>query len=64
MAKTDPAAAPAAPIDSSAEIEIWFADLLASLPLLRETDNYNRLREACDDLKSRLQPAAPTNPIV
>ena len=36
MAKTAPAAAPAAPIDSSAEIERWFADLLASLPLLRE----------------------------
>jgi hypothetical protein len=64
MAKTDPAAVPAAPIDSSAEIEIWFADLLASLPLLRKTENYNRLRTAVDDLKSRLQPAAPTNPIV
>lgn len=64
MAKTDTAAAPAAPIDTSAEIENWFADLLASLPALRETDNYNRLRAACDDLKSRLQPAAPTTPIV
>lgn len=64
MAKTDPAAAPVAPIDSSAEIESWFADLLASLPLLRETENYNRLRTAVDDLKSRLQPAAPTTPIV
>lgn len=64
MAKTDPAAAPAAPIDSSAEIEAWFADLLASLPLLRETEHYNRLRVACDDLKSRLQPTVPITPIV
>jgi hypothetical protein len=64
MAKTDPAAAPTALIDTSAEIENWFADLLASLPELRETDNYNRLRAACDDLKSRLQPASPITPTI
>jgi hypothetical protein len=35
-------------------IEIWFHDLLASLPHLRETATYNHLRGAIDDLKQRL----------
>lgn len=61
MAKTDPATTVAA-IDASAVIEGWFTDLLASLPALRETDTYNPLRAALDDLKVRLQPAAPVPP--
>lgn len=59
MAKTDPVAISAAPIDTSAEIERWFADLLASLPTLRETETYNPMRSAIDDLKVRLQPGVP-----
>lgn len=35
-------------------LEAWLHDLLASIPLLRDTDTYNRLRAAVDDLKHRL----------
>lgn len=40
--------------DAEQHIEIWFHDLLASLPHLRETATYNHLRGAIDDLKNRL----------
>ena len=50
------AQAPAAPASSHIEqaIETWLHDLLESLPHLRETQTYNRLREATGDLKKRL----------
>ena len=48
------AAVEQAAIDAGQHIEAWFQDLLASLPQLRETATYNRLRRAIDDLKKRL----------
>ena len=41
-------------LSAEQHIETWFRDLLASLPQLRETATYNRLRRAIDDLKKRL----------
>ncbi len=35
-------------------IETWLADLIATLPQLRETEAYNTLRVAIEALKSRL----------
>lgn len=61
MAKTDPVT-PVAAIDASEVIEVWFTDLLASLPALRETDTYNPMRSALNDLKVQLQLAAPVPP--
>lgn len=37
------------------EVETWFGDLLQSIPVLRETEVFNRMRPAVDDLKKRIQ---------
>jgi len=47
---------PPAPVVTADEVvELWLGDLIHNIPALRETDNYNKLRSAVDDLKSKLQ---------
>ena len=40
--------------NNGAAIETWFGDLIQSVPALRETDTYNKLRTAVNDLKTKV----------
>ena len=48
------AATAAPPAGLDAAIERWFADHFHGSPHLRDTDAFNHLRRAVDDLKLRL----------
>lgn len=48
------------PPDSGAVVDLWFRELLESVPVLRETVIHNRLHQAKEMLKQRLAMAAAT----
>lgn len=43
-------------VNAAEVIEAWAGDVVANIPELRETGNYNKFRAAVDDIKTRLQP--------
>ena len=45
----------AALVNIADTIDVWAVDLVGNFPQLRETDAYNKFREAVTNLKSRLQ---------
>lgn len=52
-------AKPTAP-DSGTVVDLWFRELLESVPALRETVIHNRMHEAKEVLKQRLAVPAAT----
>lgn len=44
----------ALPPDTSARIDAWFVDLIHNSPVSRDTEVFNHVRRAVDELKRRL----------
>lgn len=51
--KTETSAAPA-PQSNAEKIEAWFAERIHGSPIARDTEAYNYVRKAVDDLKAIL----------
>ena len=43
----------------SEQLEAWFAEHFHGHPAMRDTEAYNHVRRAVDDLKSRLEAPGP-----
>lgn len=54
-----PAPVPATPSPLAVRLEIWFADHFHGHPAMRDTEAFNHVRHAVDDLKQRLEQEPP-----